>query len=49
MVEERIPPVLVPLMAGEEEPLLDLQAVFMGVYDRAGFDLAIDYSGVLGD
>jgi hypothetical protein len=48
-VEERIPPVLVPLMAGEEEPLLDLQAVFMGVYDRAGFDLAIDYSGILAD
>jgi Protein of unknown function (DUF4058) len=48
-VEERIPPVLVPLMAGEEEPLLDLQAVFTGVYDRAGFDLAIDYSGILAD
>jgi hypothetical protein len=48
-IQERIPPVLVPLMGGEEEPLLDLQAVFTGVYDRAGFDLAIDYSGVLAD
>ncbi|NEO29882.1 MAG: DUF4058 family protein [Symploca sp. SIO3C6] len=32
-----------PLKSGEVEPNVDLQNLLMGVYERAGFDLAIDY------
>ncbi|BAY25171.1 hypothetical protein NIES2100_49770 [Calothrix sp. NIES-2100] len=41
---EAIPSFLLPLRQGDTEPLLDLQALIHGVYDRAGFDLAIDYT-----
>ena len=39
-----IPPFPLPLLQGDTEPLVDLQALIHGVYDRAGFDLAIDYT-----
>ncbi|OUL27958.1 hypothetical protein BV378_09455 [Nostoc sp. RF31YmG] len=41
---EPIPAFLLPLRKGDTEPLLDLQALIHGVYDRAGLDLAIDYT-----
>ncbi|WP_392482000.1 DUF4058 family protein [Nostoc sp. C110] len=44
-LQEQIPTFLLPLCQGDTEPLLDLQALIHGVYDRAGFDLVIDYSG----
>ncbi|NEU76637.1 DUF4058 family protein [Hassallia byssoidea VB512170] len=43
-LQEKIPAFLLPLRRGDTEPLVDLQAVIHGVYDRAGFDLAIDYT-----
>jgi len=43
-LQEQIPAFLLPLRQGDTEPLVDLQALIHGVYDRAGFDLAIDYS-----
>jgi Protein of unknown function (DUF4058) len=42
-LREPIPAFLLPLAGGEPEPEVDLQQIFAGVYDRAGFDLAIDY------
>ena len=43
-VQEPILPFPLPLLQGDTEPLVDLQALIHGVYDRAGFDLAIDYT-----
>jgi Protein of unknown function (DUF4058) len=39
-----IPSFLLPLRKGDTEPLLDLQTLIHGVYDRAGLDMAIDYT-----
>ncbi|AFY32246.1 DUF4058 family protein [Calothrix sp. PCC 7507] len=41
---EQIPTFVLPLRKGDTEPLLDLQSVIQDLFDRAGFDLAIDYS-----
>lgn len=43
-LQDPIPPFQLPLRHGDTEPLVDLQALLHGVYDRAGFDLAIDYT-----
>ncbi len=50
-VVEPIPAFLLPLRRGDTEPVLDLQTLIHEVYDaygglrqRAGFDLAIDYT-----
>jgi len=43
-LQEQIPAFLLPLRRGDTEPLVDLQALIHGVYERAGFDLAIDYT-----
>ncbi|MDZ8081917.1 MAG: DUF4058 family protein [Nostoc sp. DcaGUA01] len=43
-LQEQIPTFLLPLRRGDTEPLVDLQALIHGVYERAGFDLAIDYT-----
>jgi hypothetical protein len=43
MLHEAIPSVPLPLGAGEAEPMVDLQAIFAGVYDRAGYEYRIDY------
>ena len=32
-----------PLNGADGEPVIDLQAIFEGVYDRAGFDMVINY------
>lgn len=43
-VREPIPPVPVPLREEDGEPELDLQVLLEGLYDRAEYDLAVDYS-----
>lgn len=43
-LQEPIPAFVLPLRKGDTEPILDLQAVIQDLFDRAGFDLAIDYS-----
>ncbi|AFZ26390.1 hypothetical protein Cylst_4294 [Cylindrospermum stagnale PCC 7417] len=43
-LQEPIPAFLLPLRKGDTEPIVDLQAVIQDLFDRAGFDLAIDYS-----
>ncbi|WP_413172855.1 DUF4058 family protein [Anabaena azotica] len=43
-LQEPIPAFLLPLKKGDIEPLVDLQNVIQDLFDRAGFDLAIDYN-----
>ncbi|MFH7029442.1 MAG: DUF4058 family protein [Heteroscytonema crispum UTEX LB 1556] len=43
-LKDQIPAFPVPLREGEPEPVVDLQRLLNEVYDRARFDLAIDYS-----
>lgn len=43
-VRQEIPKFLLPLQAGDTEPLVNLQSLLAGVYERARYDLAIDYS-----
>ena len=43
-LRQEIPNFLLPLQAGDREPLVDLQTLLAEVYEQAGFDLAIDYS-----
>jgi hypothetical protein len=38
-----IPLVPIPLRRGEDEPFLELGEVLSGLYDRAGYDLRVDY------
>jgi hypothetical protein len=42
-LREPMPSFPLPLEGTDEEPVVILQEIFDGVYDRAGFDLAIDY------
>ena len=42
-LRDPIPGFAIPLRKGEEEPPLDLGAVLAGLYDRAGYDLRVDY------
>ena len=44
---QEIPVFGVPLQTGEAEPLLQLQPLMSRVYDRARFELAIDYNQTL--
>jgi hypothetical protein len=39
-----IPAFTLPLRSGDTEPLVPLQDILQNIYDRAGFDLAVDYS-----
>lgn len=43
MLSTPIPSFFLPRRQGDREPLIDLPLIH-GVYDRAGLDLAIDYS-----
>lgn len=43
-VQQEIPPFLLPLQFGDVEVQVELQTLLSGVYDRAGFDLAVDYT-----
>jgi Protein of unknown function (DUF4058) len=44
-VREEIPRLPVPLRRSEEEPMLELGTILHELYDRAGYDLRIDYAG----
>ena len=46
-LDQEIPVFGVPLRQGEEEPALQLQPLVYRVYDKARFELAIDYSQTL--
>ncbi len=43
-LQQSIPVFPLPLQEGDTEPPVDLQALLHGVYDRAGLDMAIDYT-----
>jgi hypothetical protein len=43
-LRQPIPTFRLPLLAGDEEPEVDLNAVLHGVYERARFDLRLDYA-----
>ena len=42
-LRDPIPPVPVPLRKGEEEPTVEMGAVLAGLYERASYDLRVDY------
>lgn len=42
-VRDRIPDIPIPLRVDEEEPVLALNQIVHDLYDRAGYDLAVDY------
>ena len=42
-LRDRLPAFTVPLRRGEEEPRIDLARVLHALYDRASYDLRIDY------
>jgi hypothetical protein len=43
-LSQRLPVIPIPLRGNDETAPLDLQAVFDTAYDRAGYDLGIDYT-----
>jgi Protein of unknown function (DUF4058) len=43
-LQDVIPAFSLPLQTGDREPLVDLQRLLAGIYDRASYDLVIDYS-----
>lgn len=42
-LKQRLPVIPIPLKAGDPDAKLDLQEVLNTAYDRAGYDLAVDY------
>jgi hypothetical protein len=44
-LSQRLPVVPIPLKDGDPDARLDLQAALTSIYDRAGYDLEIDYRG----
>jgi hypothetical protein len=43
-LRDRLPVVPVPLLPGDSDAPLDLQAAFTAVYDAYSYDLSIDYT-----
>ena len=43
-VRDTIPSFSLPLQSGESKPLVELQSLLNGVYERAGYDLRLDYT-----
>ena len=43
-LQDPIPSFPLPLRAGDEEPVVELEALLQALYDRAGYDLAVDYN-----
>jgi hypothetical protein len=41
---QRLPKIPIPLKGGDPDASLDLQAVLATAYDRAGYDLSVDYT-----
>jgi len=44
LLRQPIPSFPVPLLNGDPEPIVPLNQLLHEVYDRAGYDLAIDYT-----
>jgi hypothetical protein len=44
-VRQPIPPFSLPLKPAEQEPTVDLGRILHDLYDRAGYDLRLDYTG----
>jgi hypothetical protein len=44
-LSDPLPVIPVPLLPGDDDVQLELQTVLSQVYDLAGLDLAVDYSG----
>jgi hypothetical protein len=42
-VQQPIPSFHLPLIAGDEEPVIDLNRMLHDLYDRAGYDLRTNY------
>ncbi len=42
-LQDRIPDIPIPLQAEEPEPMLELQEIVEGIYQRGGYHLRIDY------
>lgn len=43
-LRDSIPSFSLPLKAGDAEPIINLNQILDGVYERAGFDLRVDYT-----
>ena len=43
-LQDAIPPFPLPLRPGDEEPVVELGPLLHALYDRAGYDLAVDYT-----
>jgi Protein of unknown function (DUF4058) len=43
-VRDEIPSFVLPLHSSEGEPLVELQSLLNGIYERAGYELRIDYT-----
>lgn len=43
-IRQSIPRFRLPLLPGDEEPIVDLTKLLADIYDRAGYDLVIDYT-----
>ena len=43
-LRQSIPPFPLPLLPGDDEPLVELGRVLHDLYDRASFDLRLDYA-----
>jgi hypothetical protein len=43
-LQDAIPPFPLPLRASDIEPMIDLQALLSNIYDRAAYDLKLDYT-----
>jgi hypothetical protein len=46
-IRQPIPRIRLPLQPGDDEPPIDLTAILHALYDRAGYDLRIDYQSEL--
>ena len=44
-LSQRLPVIPIPLIPGDPDARLDLQAVLDTAYDRAGYDLSVNYAG----
>jgi hypothetical protein len=42
VLQQPLPRIPIPLIEGEPDATVDLQAVFATVYDRAGYDYSLD-------
>jgi hypothetical protein len=45
-MQQAIPDFSLPLQSGDDEPMVPLNRMLHSLYDRAGYDLRIDYTQV---